>query len=183
MAQVAFPFKIRTDAGALVPGATVAVGTMKTLLTGVAVTPTTPTIVDMGNGAYSLVCDPSMTGDMDVSLTASKAGVAMTGENAAFSITVTREPDRILVSVPAAVPGTAGGLPTVNASNQVDVDLSQTIPVGASLDTIGRAYLGAISAAFGAETKSGTSVVVSDEQGHALHTFVLDSALTPSSRT
>jgi len=55
--------------------------------------------------------------------------------------------------------------------------------VGASLDTIGRAYLAAISAAFGAETRSGASVVVSDEQGHALHTFVLDSALTPSSRT
>jgi len=127
--------------GVLVPGATVTIGaTTLTSNTTTTLTATTVpntagelingtraqpsgapimTLIDYGDGGYSITYDPSTYGELHVPLTVTLAG--HTFLPAVTIVVFTKDSSYILTALPNAAPTTSGGLPTVNSSNQVSV--------------------------------------------------------------
>jgi hypothetical protein len=113
------------------------------------------------------------------------------------------------ISLPTAAPGASGGLPTTDAANgcklsvgtgtgqvslttgTVPINLAQTGLSPRALDsvsdgslTVGDALVGAIVAAAGKESVSGTSYVVqTPSTGTTIRTFTLNSSTAPTTRS
>jgi hypothetical protein len=74
-------------------------------------------------------------------------------------------------ALPNVAAGAAGGIATSTQS-------------AAALNTLARAFQGAIQAAFGAESRSGATVLAKDEAGaRTWRTFTLDSVTNPTQRS
>ncbi|MEO7716348.1 MAG: hypothetical protein ABIY70_09090 [Capsulimonas sp.] len=136
-AVVSYPFRVTDDSGVLVSGATVAIGAT-TLTSGSATTvPTNAgekilgtnaapastvsiTLLDYGTGDYSLLVDPSVTGELYIPLTVSKAATTITNGNALVGAIISQDSalvassnTRLTTALPNAAPAASGGLLTV----------------------------------------------------------------------
>lgn len=80
--------------------------------------------------------------------------------------------------------GSAEVVVQANASGQVQADLTQAVPTSNTAQTLGDALNAARAQAFGAWRIAGTSLTLYAPDGTtAVHSFTLDSATSPTSRT
>ena len=112
-APIAYPFRVTDNSGALVAGATVAIGATaltsgsattvpaaageKLLSTNAAPAATVSvTLLDYGTGDYALVYDPAVNGELYVPLTVSKAGSTITGGAALIALVAAADSSTIV---------------------------------------------------------------------------------------
>ena len=112
-APIAYPFRVTDNSGALVAGATVAIGATaltsgsattvpaaageKLLSTNAAPAATVSvTLLDYGTGDYALVYDPTVNGELYVPLTVSKAGSTITGGAALIALVAAADSSTIV---------------------------------------------------------------------------------------
>jgi len=93
----------------------------------------------------------------------------------------------IATAVAAAILATPANKLATDSAGEVNLNLAQAVPAtqsAAALNTLARAFQGAIQAAFGAESRSGATVLAKDEAGaRTWRTFTLDSATNPTQRS
>jgi hypothetical protein len=88
-----------------------------------------------------------------------------------------------LTSLPNALPGANGGLPTTNASNQVLLNLTQSIPTSNTAQTLGDCLNAARAQGFGKWVQSGTTFAIYAPDGTTVvRSFALDSGSAPTQR-
>ena len=187
---VTYAIRATDNSGALVPGATVAVGTTaltpgaptsvpvgageRVLGTGAApAAAVTVTLLDYGTGDYGLVYDPAATGEMYFPLTVSKAGSTITNGNALIPVVCAADSSTLVAN---GVQAAANGVQEAANGVTLNVAVAQTTPtnqqanVQAGLILQGlttalvqqqlAAMLRIYAAEWGPLTRSGTSYVV-----------------------
>jgi len=180
---VTYAIRATDNSGALVPGATVAVGATvlppgaptsvpvgageRVLGTGAApAAAVTVTLLDYGTGDYGLVYDPAATGEMYFPLTVSKAGSTITNGNALIPVVCAADSSTLVAN---GVQQTANGV-TLNVAVAQTTPTNQQANVQAGLILQGlttalvqqqlAAMLRIYAAEWGPLTRSGTSYVV-----------------------
>lgn len=137
-----------------------------TSLVGVAITPR-PTFTEIGNGQYSFSYDAEALGEAAGQIDCSSA-LSSPGDRY-IDVMITIDSSRIHNAL--------------SASGFVRLDMTQSVPLVNSVQTLGEALNGARVQALGAWSITGNNLILYNSDGSICKSFTLDSTISPTVRS